>query len=243
VDINRAFRYVFEDKEWITKLLIAIVMSILSFLILPAFILQGYLVTIVRRVMRLDSVPLPEWADYGKLLKDGFFVTVAQIIWTLPFLVILFIGVGATIGFGGLAEVSEGLATAGAMGSFILVFCLAFLFAIALLFITPALYIQYAIKDDFGTMFRFGEIFDIIRNHLADILVAFLVTVAAAFAFSLVTGVLAIIPCLGWIAAFVIGLAFGPYITFVSGHLYGQIAAKVLGGNPANYFPKEPDMM
>jgi hypothetical protein len=243
MNIERAFRFVFEDKEWITKLLIAIVMSVLTFLILPAFILLGYTIMILRRVMRVDSVPLPEWADYGKLLRDGFFVAVAQFIWTLPFLIVLFIGVGATIGFSSLTDVSEGLATAGAMGSFTLVFCLALLFGIALLFITPALYIQYAIKDDFGAMFRFGEIFEIVRNHLADILVVFLVTVAATFVISLITGILAVIPCLGWIAAFVIGVAFGPYLMFVSGHLYGQIARKVLGEDPATYLPKEPDMM
>ena len=60
-------------------------------------------------------------------------------------------------------------------------------------------------------------------------LIAFLVSIAAAVVVTLVGGILAIIPCLGWIAAFVLGLAVGPYISFVTGHLYGQIAAKILG--------------
>jgi hypothetical protein len=64
---------------------------------------------------------------------------------------------------------------------------------------------------------------------MADILIAFLVTLVAGFAIALVVGILSLIPCLGWIAAFLIGLAVGPYISYVTGHLYGQIAAKVLG--------------
>ena len=40
-------------------------MSLLSFFIVPAFILQGYLVKIVRQVMGGDDDKLPEWMDYG----------------------------------------------------------------------------------------------------------------------------------------------------------------------------------
>jgi len=72
---------------------------------------------------------------------------------------------------------------------------------------------------------------------MSDILIAFLVTLAAVFVVSLIGGVLGIIPCLGWIAAFVIGLAAGPYVSFLGGHLYGQIAAKVLGNKVGNYYP------
>jgi hypothetical protein len=240
MDINKAFRFVFDDRQWITKLIIGVFMSILAFLILPALIIQGYMIAIVRRVMQNDSEPLPEWTDWGKLLKDGFFVTVAQFFWTLPFLLVMLLGIGMTIGFGSMSN--QDLAAAGATGSIFLVVCLGLLFAVALLFITPALYIQYAIKDDFGACFRFSEIIDIIRNNLADILVAFLVTVVAAVAISLVIGILGLIPCLGWIAAIIVGMAVGPYITFVTGHLYGQIAGKVHGGKLAGQLPKEPDV-
>ena len=39
MDVNKAFRFMFDDKQWISKLLIGAVMSVLSFLIIPAFIL------------------------------------------------------------------------------------------------------------------------------------------------------------------------------------------------------------
>ncbi len=227
MDVNKSFRYVMDDKQWLSKLLIGVLMSILAFLIVPALILQGYLVKVIRHVMGGNWDSLPEWYDWGKLLKDGFFVTVAQFIYTLPFIILMFLGMAAT---GGVASLSDGsdVAALATTGGGLILFCLIILFAVAFLFLTPAILIQYAIKDEFPACFRLGEVADIIRNHMADILIAFLVTVVAGIVLSLLFGILAIIPCLGWIAAALIGLAVGPYITFVTGHLYGQIAAKVL---------------
>ena len=235
MDVNKAFRFMFDDKQWISKLLIGAVMSVLSFLIIPAFILQGYLVKIVRQVMDGNDSELPEWMDYGKLLRDGFFVTIGQLIWALPFILLMLIVGLVTGGLGSVADSSGDMVAAATTGAGLLVACLVLLTVIAFLFLTPALLIQYAREDEFGALFRFSEIFDIIRDHMADILIAFLVSVVAVLAISVVTGIVAIVPCLGWIAAALIGLAMGPYIQFVTGHLYGQIAAKLPGGTGAAY--------
>jgi hypothetical protein len=235
MDVNKAFRFMFDDKQWISKLLIGAVMSVLSFLIIPAFILQGYLVKIVRQVMDGNDSELPEWMDYGKLVRDGFFVTIGQLIWALPFILLMLIVGLVTGGLGSVVDSSGDMVAAATTGAGLLVACLVLLTVIAFLFLTPALLIQYAREDEFGALFRFSEIFDIIRDHMADILIAFLVSVVAVLAISVVTGIVAIVPCLGWIAAALIGLAMGPYIQFVTGHLYGQIAAKLPGGKGAAY--------
>lgn len=239
MDVKRAFTYVFEDKQWISKLLIGVLLSLFVWLIIPAFILNGYLVAIIRKVMDGEDTgeTLPQWDDWGKLTKDGFFVTIAQIVYTLPFLLVLGIGFMGTVGFGGLSEMNEGIATTGLMATWGVTGCLGLLFAVALLFLTPAIAIQYAIKDDFGACFRFGDIWRIISAHFGDILIVFLVTLVAGFGLSLATGLLSIVPCLGWIAAMALGLAFSPYLTMVTGHLYGQIAAKELSNKSGGDLP------
>lgn len=234
MDVNKAVRFVFEDKQWVSKLLIAVLMSLLAFVIVPALILQGYVIKLVRQVMNGNRDELPEWTDWGKLLSDGFFLTVGELVWMLPLILLVII---VSVATGGLGSISEDAAAVAATGGGLLLLCLVLLMVLAALFLTPALMIQYAIKDEFGALFRFSEVFDIIRNHMSDILIAFLVTVAAVFVVSLIGGVLGLVPCLGWIAAFVIGLAAGPYVSFVGGHLYGQIAAKVLGNKAGNYYP------
>lgn len=116
---------------------------------------------------------LPEWDDWGKLLRDGFFVTVAEIVYTLPFILLIIVGAAAT---GGLTSVTGSenaaglIATTGGLG----ILCLVFLFVIALLLLMPAILIQYAIKDDFGALFRFNEVFGLMRANMADILMVFL---------------------------------------------------------------------
>jgi uncharacterized protein involved in cysteine biosynthesis len=113
----------------------------------------------------------------------------------------------------------------------IIIGCLGFLWMIALIFISPAIIIQYVLQnDEFGACFRFGEVFGIARDSIADILIVILVTISVVFAVGIVAGVLGIIPCLGQIVGLLISLAMGPYMTAVSGHLYGQIAEKYVGG-------------
>lgn len=228
MDVNKSIRYVFDDPQWISKVVIGALLSILGFLIVPALILQGYVVKIIRQVMNGDWDGLPEWDDWGGLLRDGFNVFIAELVYTLPFILLMVVGALTTGGAATLAG-GEDLTALLATGGTLLFICLVFLFAIAFLFLAPAILIQYAIKGELGATFRFGEVFAIIRNNMADILVAFLVTLVAAFAVSIIISVLSIVPCLGWIAAVIIGLAVGPYISFVGGHLYGQIAAKILG--------------
>lgn len=236
MNVEKAVRYPMEDTQWVSKILIAVLITFFSFLIIPAFFLSGYIIKIIRQVMNGQWDGLPEWDNWGELLRDGFFVTVAQIIYTLPFIILLLIGGLATGGFASMAG-SEDVAGLIAGSGFMVMFCLGLIVAIAFLFLTPAIMIQYAIKDDFAACFRFGEIMDIIRNNLADILIAFVVSLVAGIVVSVVVSILALIPCLGWIAAVVIGLAVGPYISFVTAHLYGQIAAKVLGNKAGGPLP------
>jgi hypothetical protein len=164
---------------------------------------------------------------------DGLYVFIAQFVYTLPFLLIMCVGALATGGMGTLAD-SGGdpdvmIALMGTTG--LIIMCLGFLWVIALVFISPAIIIQYVLQnDDFGACFRFGEVFAIARDSIADILIVILVTIGIAFGVSIITGILSMIPCLGWIVALLISLAMSPYLTAVSGHLYGQIATKHVGG-------------
>lgn len=237
MDVNRAIRFPLDDKQWISKLLIGVLMSVLSVFIIPGLILQGYMIKLVRQVINGRDSELPEWVDWGKLLKDGFFVTVGELIWALPFIVLIMIVGLATGGLGSMMDSSGDMVAAVTTGVGLLLACLVVLTVIAFLFVTPALVIQYAIKDDFGALFRFSEVFDIIRNHMADILIAFLVSVVAVFVIGLVTGVLNVVPCLGQIASFFIALAAAPYLQFITSHLYGQIGTKVLGNKAGGYYP------
>ncbi|MCA9874339.1 MAG: DUF4013 domain-containing protein [Ardenticatenaceae bacterium] len=229
MDLAKAFTYITEDERWVNKLLIALIVMFFSFLFIPIFFLIGYSVAITRNVKDGVEKPLPEWDDWGKLFMDGLYIFLAQLVYTLPFWLLVCIAGAVTIAAGGAPTDAQDFAAAAMGTTWLIVSCLGFLLLVALFFISPAIIVQYVLTDNFGACFRFGEVFGIARQSIGDILMVFLATFGAGLAVSIVTGVLSIIPCLGWILSFVIGLVVGPYLTAVTGHLYGQIAAKFTG--------------
>lgn len=233
MDVGKSLTYVPEDPRWVSKLIIALIVSFFSFLFFPIFFLLGYAIGITRNVKDGVEKPLPEWENWGKLFMDGLYIFIAQFVYTLPFLILICIASLATGGMGALSE-SGGdpdLIMAFMTTTGLIIGCLGFLYVIALVFISPAIIIQYVLNhDDFGSTFRFGEVLGIARESIADILIVLLVTMGIGIVVSFATGILSIIPCIGWIVAILIGLVMSPYITAVSGHLYGQIATKFVAG-------------
>ncbi len=229
MDVAKAFTFVTEDERWMGKLGIGAAISFVSFLIIPIPLLVGYLVGITRNVKDGVERPLPEWDDFGQLYMDGLSVMIGQLVYTLPFWIIMCIAIVATVGLGGASDMtsaSEDLLAAGFMATWGLVMCLSLLFVVALFFLSPAIVIQYVRTNELASMFRFGEVIAIAREHVGDILIAALASFGVSFVLSTVLGAVNIIPCLGQIISVLVGIAAGPYLTAVSGHLYGQIAAK-----------------
>lgn len=223
MDINKAITYVFKDERWIIKTLIGALVLFFSFLIIPVFFLYGYMIKIMRNVMDGLEEPLPEWEDWGQLLKDGFAVIVATLVYTLPIWILMccsilfFIPAAGTEG-----NAAEILAGIGVL-AMVVMSCLIFLFAIALALISPAIAIQYAREGNLSACFRFSEVLAMTRDNIGDILITLLVIFGLSFALSLV----GLIPFIGWIISFLTSV----YLIFVTGQLYGQIGAKI-GGMP-----------
>ena len=238
MDVAKAFTYITEDDRWMGKIGMGIIVSLASVLVLPAFLLSGYMIGITRNVMNGEKRPLPEWEDLGTLFKDGISIFVVSLVYTLPFWLLTCIVFVSTIGFGGLSEATEMNEEAIAAGIFVtwgIVGCLFMIFLVAFFFISPAIVIQYVRQDDLAACFRFGEIIAIIRDNMGDIIIAGLTPMAASLVFSMVMGAIGMIPCVGLISI-PIGFAFGPILSAVSGHLYGQIAGKTGGTPPEEKF-------
>jgi hypothetical protein len=231
MDIRKAIVYVFQDPRWLVKIVIGDIMVFLSVLIVPILFLQGYMIEIIRNVMRGEEHPLPEWTDWGARFKDGLNLSIAGLIYTAPlWLALCFSGVAvlpAVLSEGDLSDTTALLSVSG----FSLMACLAFLFLIAYAVVAPAIAIQYAREDTLNSTLRFGEVFAIVREHLGDIILA----VVVIMVLGAVLGLLGLIPLIGWL--FAVGTAV--YVFYVTGHLYGQIGAKV-GGLP-DIIEKTPD--
>jgi amino acid transporter len=235
MDVGKAFTFVFEDDEWISKLGIGAVLALVSFLIFPIFLLGGYLVAVTRNVRKGVTQPLPHWDDWGQLFMDGLYIFLAQIIYSSPFWILLCVATAVTVGSAGLEEVSVEAMTAVVTTTWVVVGCLTLLLSIALLLISPALFIQYVRHGEFGAMFRLGEVFGIARDNAGPIIIAALALFGFSLALSVVVTVLSVIPCLGTIAGVILSILSTPWLMAATGHLYGQIARSGEdGGKPAS---------
>ncbi|NPA31001.1 MAG: DUF4013 domain-containing protein [Chloroflexi bacterium] len=217
MDIARSFVYMFEDRDWVSKVLIGVVIALAGILLLPLPILSGYLIAIVRNVMRGDET-LPNWNDIVRYWVDGLILWVALLVYTLPFWLIPLLLMIPAMFAGGAG--SQDLADALGMLS-MSISCLSWLaLSVVLVLVGPVLIIEYARTGDFGALFRFGRIFGMVRDCFGPILIAAAVSLALAFLVSTLSTVLGLIPCIGWLLA--LPLAFYPVL--VMGHIYGQVA-------------------
>ncbi len=220
MDIGKSFAFVFEDKDWIAKVLIAAAILVAGWLfswliIIPLIaaiaLLAGYSVEITRRVIQGQAPLLPEWDNWGKLLADGLKVIVIGIVYALPILVIgLCLGIPTAL----LSDSAEG------WSAFLGLFagCLGFLWVIVMSLLLPAAIAFYVAEDEINAAFNFGRVFAFVRDHLTTYLITFLMSWMADL-----VGEVGLILCgLGWFVTV-------PYSWMVIGHLYGQAYLEASG--------------
>jgi hypothetical protein len=183
LNFEEAFRAIFRDPDWPKKFAIGVLFSFLSLLIIGSFFVQGYLLVYGERVARAEPRPLPEWDDFGELLKKGFFGFVVSLVYSLPLLII---GVFLGLLFIPLIAISSSSTanpdTVG--GIFALIFCgsLAVFFPLSLavsVFI-PAAHAQLILHNhDLGSAFRLGEVWGFFRRNLGQYLLMTVISFAA----------------------------------------------------------------
>ncbi len=228
MDFGKAFIYISEDKNWMRKLGIGAVVSIIPFL---NFAAMGYQVQISRNVARGEERPLPEWNNLGDLFLDGLRVIGAMFVYMLPMLILY----GLTFAF----FITTNLFTMTEYGSStpssappeifavmsILMMCAAPYFLAFWLF-WPMIFIQVARKNKIAACFDFRDMWQLIRQDWVNYLLIVGIYFALSMGMSLfampVVIVLIFIPCLGFIAAMFIQAAMMILLQAVTGHLQGQ---------------------
>lgn len=225
MDVQKALTYVFDDEEWLTKIGVGALISLVSILIIPAILLGGWLLATARNVIDGKEHPMADWDDWGGFLRDGGSLALVSLVYASPFILIFCIGFFTTVGFAGLAEANEDAAAAGMFATFGILGCLGFLMGIAIFLITPAVAVQYLRTNQISACFQIGDILGIVRDNIVDIVIIG----GVPFAVSFVLGLLNVIPIIGICIGFVLSIVLTPYLSAVTAHLYGQFYLKLHG--------------
>jgi hypothetical protein len=240
MNLGKALTYPFEDKQWASKMGLGLLISIIPIL---NFAWVGYIIEIMRQVMKGEPLPMPGWDNLGKKFMDGLILALAGLVYALP--IILLVGIPLTImivpavlaGYSSTQDVANAIAAAGGV-AFMCLTCVFLLYGLALSVVMPAISIEYANKGTFAACFNFREIFGQVGKNPGAFFTAWGVylgvTIGASLAAGIVGGLLGWIPCLGQLVAVVVSFAASIYALLVYAHLFGQYGAiEAVGVPPA----------
>ncbi len=240
IDLGRALKAFFDDKEWISKTLLGFVWILLGVTAPAAY---GAQVEYIKDVSE-GRESLPAWSDFGGKWVKGFLMMLAGFIFFLPVIVvggILFTPVLIAAISGGGSDALGGL-FAGGMCLFTLI-ALVYVVAVSLWY--SAALTNFAMKGSFGAFFEFGVIMGKVRGGTGYF---------TAWLWALVIGLIGS-TVMGVLSATGVGGILAPAVTYftlmASGHIFGQWAVLAYGrpspaymapstGGPAAYAPPAP---
>jgi len=211
IDLERIITYPTNSDDWIKTVLIGGALTLFAFLIVPAFLVYGYVLRVLRSGIDGTEQP-PVFDDWGTLLKEGVVAFVVVLVYQLIPLLVMAVTVGGSLAaFATGSEAGAGVGILGMLGGLALSTLLALVFG----YVTLIGLANYAHVGTFGAAFDL----DVIRPVATDraYAVPWLYGVGVLFAAAVVASLLGFVPVLGAIV--------GVFVTF-----YGQVAAAWIWG-------------
>ncbi|BDZ69711.1 DUF4013 domain-containing protein [Methanobacterium petrolearium] len=211
----------YPSQDW-KKLLILGILFLISFLIIPAFLVMGYFFRILKgSIAGFDE--LPDFDEWGEMFIDGLKLFIVQFVYFLIPAIIILIGVWAS--FASLytvGTVTDTTAFLGLMGGTAII---GIILAIILGLIATIAIANMALNNgELGAAFRFSEILEQISMiGWGKYIVWYIVMIIVGFIGGIIASILGFIPFLGTIIAL---LVVYPYLYMFSARslalLYGS---------------------
>jgi hypothetical protein len=224
LDFGRAFRFVFDDPDWVKKVAFGSLFALLSVFIVGGVFLAGYVTRLIQRTARGEAHPLPEWDDLGGLFSAGlraFGAYLAHLavvlIPTLGMVLVVILGAGGlSAGNHDVAEAVGPLAGLGVMAAY----GFAMLGMMALLAYFPAALTRLALSERFSAAFEVQANVAFIRRNLMNYLLALVFYLVANFAsqFGVILCCVGVLPAGFW-AMCVAGFSLGEVARLGPGEL------------------------
>lgn len=207
MDFSTALTFQFRDPDWIKKILIVSLISLIPFV--GGIFVYGWSLEITRRVIRNDPEPLPN-LDIASDLVGGIKGMVIYLVYSLPVLLVA-VPLGTLIAITGTTSDIRLVTGIDMVAAFVIAGA-SILYGFILMFILPAALGR--ISKEEGTLndaFNLKAIF----NSLKAAPTAYILVVLGQF-------LAGFIASMGTVACFVGVIATSVYSMSIMGHLYGQ---------------------
>ncbi len=206
MDYKLAFAYVFQDPDWVKKILIGFALALFFWLIIPALCIAGYYVKTIRNFASGTERPLPEWDDWGSLLISGLKLTATFFIYGIA--TVMIVGI-VILPF--MLSLDESANEPLSIVFFILFEIFIIMINIVTQALMPAITIQFARNEAIADAFKFGDIVALIKSNPLEYLLVTLLGIAAGW-----------IGSLGFIFLIIGVVVTILYSELVKASLYGQ---------------------
>lgn len=204
MDFGKAFSFVFEDEDWIKKIGVGGLISLIPFI--GVFLVLGWGLEITKRVIKKDEEVLPDWSDFGGYLTRGFIGFLIALVYMIPVILLVICSLTPLL-FENIGDTLRYL-------TFTVITCFGFfalIYMIAISMLLPAALANYAMTDEIGAAFKFSVIIKMVRGNLG------------AYGMVLLGGLMAgLVSGLGVIACGIGVLMTSVYSFAINGHLWGQ---------------------
>ncbi len=219
MNFSRAFSYIFEDRNWPTKVGMTLLVTAAALLLTPAIVglgiwmvVLGYQSDLVRNWRAGVPYPLPPWGQWETHLRIGANILGATIVYNLPNLLI-----SCCISF---VAPSMGASFTGAGITLISICCVIPVLLVYNALVWPMLALGMALYQDeghIGVYFQFSRLLTLVRQS-GDLTIRYvLMSAAAGLIFALLSATV-----VGGIAVLALSLP-------VMGALTGQYTLRIVG--------------
>lgn len=220
--LSEALAFPRSDDDWLETVLIGGVLSLLGVLLVPAILVNGYLLRVMEAAVQ-GGENAPRFEDWGDLFVDGLLVWVVELVYVgLPTVLLVFVvgsftlvtSVSSSAGAGPAPRTTAGAGLVVAVALLVVVGILLLLAA----FLLPAALANFARTDDVGAAFHLRTVAG--AAFTGEYVIAVLLAIAVSVVLGLVGSVLSVV---------VVGFFVLFYLQVVVYHLFGQGFAAGLG--------------
>ena len=204
--------YLRDGDDAVRTILVGGLLSVLGFLIVPAVLVQGYVLRVLGRVADGDTDP-PAFDDWGALAVDGVKALVVAAVYAVVPVVLAVAFVG-----GGVA-VADSAPLVGALAALVGA-AIVLVTAAAALYVAPAALVRLARSGRVGAAFEFDALRPVLARR--EYATGWLMALGVLLAAGLLGSALAAVPVVGWLAAVFVGF----YAQVTAAYLYATSYAE-----------------
>jgi hypothetical protein len=188
IDLGRCFTFVTEDPEWVTKILVGGLFTLLSAVLVGIPFVLGYWGRTLKSAAAGQPRPLPAWDDLGGIFSDGLRLLGVYLVYTLGLAMALAalscVFVAPLVALGHVGGLDDGPgALFGALGGIgtLLFGAAGIVVSLAALVYLPAAMARAALRDSFSEGFAWREITAFIQANPGNYALALVIYLLASF--------------------------------------------------------------